>query len=147
MDLSFHEKSAAISLLAILGTYGYYFYFVFLGLGPSSTPEMLGWMIALVVVLVVVEVLFHIAIAVFNPAEANARTDEREKLILLKSHRVGYLILAAGVMLTLGRILFGSVFAPEEVTLLGIANLLLFSFVAAELGHYGAQLYHYRRGV
>jgi len=50
MDFSFREKSAAVSLLAVLGTYGYYFYFVLLGSGPTTPADMLVWMIGLVVV-------------------------------------------------------------------------------------------------
>jgi hypothetical protein len=147
MDFSFREKSAAVSLAAVLGTYGYYFYFVFLGAGPTSPEEMLTWMVGLVVVLVIVEVVFHIVVAALNPREANAAEDERERLIVLKAYRVGYFLMSAGMLLALGRILFGSVFAPEEVTLLGIANLLLFALVFAEVGHYGAVIYYFRRGV
>lgn len=147
MDLSFREKSAAVSLLAVLGTYGYYFYFVLLGAGPVSADEMLGRMIALVVVLVVVEVAFHIAIAAFSPRDAQAAADEREQLISLKSYRVSYLVLAAGVLLVLGRMLFGGVVEPQAVSLLDIANLLLLALVISEIAGYAAQLYHFRRGV
>lgn len=147
MDFSFQEKSAAVSLLAVLGTYGYYFYFVLLGSGPATPAEMLGWMIGLVVVLVVIEVVFQSLIAAFNAQEAEASADERERLINLKSYRISYLILAAGALCTLGRLLFGSVVEPQEVTLLEIANLLLASLVVSEAAGYGVQLYHFRRGV
>lgn len=147
MDFSFREKSAAVSLLAVLGTYGCYFYSVLLGSGPGSAGEMLGLMIGLVVVLVVIEVVFHIVVAAFNPREAEAAADEREKLISLKSYRAGYLVLVAGVLLTLGRLLFGSVVEPESVSLLETANLLLLILVLAEVTCYAAQLYHFRRGV
>jgi hypothetical protein len=147
MDVSFKEKSAAISLVAVLGVYGYYFYFVFLGTGPASPEEMLFSMMALVVVLVIVEVAFHIVVAVLSPREANAAEDERERLIALKAYRVSYLLMSAGALLVLGRILFGSVVELEQVTLLGIANLLLFALVLAEAGRYSAAIYHFRRGV
>jgi len=147
MDVSFQEKSAAISLVAVLAVYGYYFYFVFLGAGPASPEEMLFWMVGLVVVLVIVQVAFHIVVAVLNPREANAAEDERERLIALKAYRVSYLLMSAGALVVLGRILFGSVVEPEQVTLLGIANLLLFALVLAEVGHYAAAIYHFRRGV
>lgn len=147
MDFSFQEKSAAISITAVLGVYGYYFYSVLLGTGPASPQEMLFWMIGLVVLLVIVEVCFHIVAAVLNPREANAAEDERERLIALKAYRIGYLLMSVGVLLVLGRILFGSLVEPAEVTLLSVANLLLFALVVAEVGHYGAALYHFRRGV
>jgi hypothetical protein len=147
MDFSFREKSAAVSLLAVLGTYGYYFYFVLLGSGPTTPADMLVWMIGLVVVLVSIEVTFQSLIAAFNAREADASADERERLINLKSYRISYLILAAGTICTLGRLLFGSVAEPEDVTLLDIANLLLASLVISEAAGYGTQLYHYRRGV
>jgi len=147
MDLSFREKSAVVSLLAVLGTYGYYFYFVLLGAGPDSPAEMLSWMIGLIVVLVVIEVVFHIVIAGFDHRETERPADERERLISLKAFRVGYLVLCGFVLLALGRTLFGSVFAPEEVSLLEIANLLLLGLVLAEVANYGVQLYHFRRGV
>jgi len=97
MDWSFREKSVVVSLLVLLGTCGCYFYFVLLGSGPESQAEMLSWMIGLLVVLVVlivVEVVFHIFIAAFAPGEAEMAADEREKLISLKAHRFGYLVLA-----------------------------------------------------
>lgn len=147
LNLSFHGKSAAVSLLAVLATYGYYFYFVFLGAGPESPQEMLFWMIGLVGLIVVVEVVFHIAIAVGYPDEANGSADEMDSAIRFKAYRFGYLLLSAGVLIVLGRILFGSVMEPEAVTLLDIANLLLFTFVLAETGHYGATVYHYLAGV
>ena len=146
-DFSFQGKSAAISLLAILGTYGYYFYFVLLGAGPGSPQAMLFWMIGLVILLVVLEVVFHIVVAVANPREANSPADEMDRLISLKAQRVGYLMLSVGVLIVLGRILFGSIVEPEQVTVLSIANLLLFVFVLAETGHYAATVYHYRAGV
>ncbi len=147
LNLSFQGKSAAISLLAVLGTYSYYFYFVLLGAGPGSPQEMLGWMIGMVVLLVVVEVVFHIVIAVAYPAEANAPADEMDRAIRLKAYRLGYLLLSIGVLIVLGRILIGSVMEPEAITVLNTANLLLFVFVLAESGHYGATVYHYLAGV
>lgn len=147
LNLSFHGKSAAISLLSILGVYGYYFYFVLLGSGPDSPQEMLFWMVGLVVLIVIVEVVFHIVIAVAYPRDANASEDEMDRAIRLKAYRIGYLLLSAGVLIVLGRILFGSIMEPEAVTLLDIANLLLFVFVLAETGHYGATVYHYLAGV
>ena len=145
MDMSFQEKSAAISLLTILGVYGYYFYAVLLGAGPESASAMLGWMVGLVVVLVILELGFHVVVAVFTPRAEDAGLDERERLIRLKAYRVAHVLLSIRVLLVLGRILFGS-YVGEEITLLDTANQLLLAFVIAESAHYGVQVYHFRRG-
>jgi hypothetical protein len=56
-------------------------------------------------------------------------------------------LLSVGALIVLGRILFGSVVEPDAVMLLDVANLLLFVFVLAQIGHYGATVFHYLAGV
>ena len=80
-----------------------------------------------------------------TPEDAEAPIDERERLNALKANRLAHWLLSIGVLLVLGRILFGSA-VGEEITLLATANQLLFAFVLAECAHYGAQVYHGVRG-
>jgi len=71
---------------------------------------------------------------------------ERDRLVQQKAYRAAYLLLAAGVVLVVGRILFGGL-TGQSVTLVTTANLLLFVLVLAECTGGLGRLYHYRRGV
>ena len=144
MDLSFQERSVAVSLLVISGIYGYYFYGVLAGTGPVTPGGMLGDMLAICIVLVVVEIVFHSVIAAFVPQES---ADERDRLIVLRAYRVAYLVLVFGVIAILGGMLAGSVFGATPFGFLDIANQLLFVLVAAEIVQFATQLVCYRRGV
>jgi hypothetical protein len=94
--MSFREKSAWISFVtvllasavfvsyaAIFGRYGYGTLHVFL---------------LSVIALVVLQVVLHVIAAALNPADARTPKDERERLIELKSHRVGYYVLVVAVL-------------------------------------------------
>ena len=150
-DFSFQEKSALITLLAILFVYGGYFAELVSGGGAATLAGMLAAMIAAVVLLVIIEVASHIVIAIFDAEGAEEGTDERDLLVSGRAARISQVILGVGVLVVLGRILvrgsMDEVAGMAEVTLFEVANLLLFFFVLSELVNYGARLFFYRRGV
>ncbi len=136
--MSFREKSAWISALSISGIYGFYFWSV-IHAGPKPGGFHFGGLLMTVVALVVLEVVLHIAAAIFNPKEAQAPRDERDKLIELRSMRVAYSGLATSVAMAC---FFGAFTPPITFT----TNSLLFILVTAEILRYACQVIQYRRG-
>lgn len=134
--MSFREKSAWISVISMAGIYGLYFWPLFHSEpgGRSRTTGLLGTVIALVVV----QVILHIAVAVFDPKSANEPRDEREKLIELKASSFAYAGLATAVA-------FAIFFAALTPPLIFGANSLLFILVVTEIMRSSCQIIQYRR--
>jgi hypothetical protein len=134
--MSFREKSAWISVISMAGIYGLYFWSLIRSghTGLGHTSGMLGTVIALVVV----QIILHIAVAIFDPKSAQAPRDEREKQIELKATRFAYAGLATAVA-------FAIFFAALEPPLIFGANSLLFILVVTEIMRSGCQIVQYRR--
>jgi fatty acid desaturase len=133
--MSFREKSAWISLISMAGIYGLYFWPMFRsGHGRSFTGGLLGTVIALIIV----QIILHIAVAVFDPKSAQAPRDERERLIELKATSFAYAGLATAVA-------FAIFFAAFDPPLIFGANSLLFILVVTEIMRCGFQIFQYRR--
>ena len=150
-DLSFREKSAVASLVAVLIVYGGYFADLLGGEAERTLSAMLYTSIGVVISLIVIQVVFHILLAMFGADDAEAPADERDRLIDARAARIAYSVLSVGAVIILGRILFRGAMdeasAVAEVTLFEVANLLLFFLVLAEICQYGARVYFYRRGI
>ena len=153
MDLSFREKSIAASLLLTLVLFAYYFSKVFKVLAADSSESVQNLpavLIGVVVMMVVVEAVFHTVIAI--AARGNDRDDERDRLIEAKATRIAYFVLVAGCVTTIGHATLSGLF-PERVAPsvlanpIMTANLVLFSFILAEITGFTMQLVYYRRGV
>ncbi|MEP5766357.1 MAG: hypothetical protein ABJ308_17285 [Halieaceae bacterium] len=150
-ELSFREKSILISMLAQVLIFGNYFAEL---LGAAAEPglgAMLSAMIGAIIALIVVEILFHAAIAIFDRSEAESQpADERDRMISGRASVISRFLLSGGVLLVLGHLLVNGALLESGdvrgVTLFEVANLLLFVFVLSEIVHYGAQLWFYRRG-
>ncbi len=142
MDLSYQEKSILGSLLAMLVIYGYYFSTTLRHLGqPGFEGETLGRLIGTVIALIVVEVVYHIVLAIESRPEPK---DERDVLIECKAYRNAYLLLSTlGALLILYFIFLGG---RIGLTPYLSVNLLLLAMVAGELTKYLTQLFYYRRG-
>lgn len=152
MDLSLEEKSIVGSLLLTVGLFGYYFIQVIEVFTGSNSVDVLGLpkkLIGIVIALVVVEIVYYIAIALTSPDED---ADERDKLIEAKATRISYFVLAAGCITTIGHLFFSRIAADmlADVTssqIVFVANLLVFSFIVAEVVGFAMQLHYRRRGV
>ncbi len=145
MPMSFRETSAWISLISLLGVFGFYFTVVGRSLEADvmPPPAFLGEYTAAVILLVIVQVALHIIAAIVTRAsggDMETARDERERLIELKSNRFGYFILLSGTVMVAGAIGLG---APGYWT----ANALVLSVALAELVRFGAQVVYYRMGV
>jgi len=133
--MSFREKTAWISLISMAGIYGLYFWpLMRAGAKRSNTGGLLGTVIALIIV----QIVLTIAVAVFDPKNAQAPRDEREKLIELKASRFAYSGLATGIA-------FAVFFAALPSPIIFGANSLLFILVVCELMRSSSQIIQYRR--
>lgn len=151
MSLSYQEKSALASLVAVLVVYWYYFGEVreLIRNDQLDAASALGLMIGAVVVLVIIEVVFQILIAAISRSTA---TDERDKLISAKAARNSGILLGAGavslVLAILGSELRGGLGdAVVTLTPILIAQLLILLMVMAQVFEYLSQIFYYRRGV
>jgi hypothetical protein len=136
--MSFREKTAWISLISMAGIYGSYFWSVIRS-GRHNEAHV-GGLLGTVIALVVVQVVLITAVAIFDPKDANAPSDEREKLIELKSTSVAYGGLATGI----ASAVFFAAFTPPII--FG-ANSLLFILVVTEIMRSSCQIIQYRRSV
>jgi hypothetical protein len=139
MNLSYREKSIWGSLITTLAVYGYYFAGVFSSSRPSQINRMaLVQLMSAVVVIVAIEVAYHIVIAVGSRVEPK---DERDILIEGRAYRNAYFLLVAYLFMLMGTmVLFG-------MTPFLTVNLMLFSVVMAEIVKSLTQLFFYRRGI
>jgi hypothetical protein len=136
--MPFREKSAWISLLSMVGIYGYYFWSV-VHAGPHAGGFRLGGLLGTIIALVFVQVVLTVAVAIFSPKEAKAPRDERDKLIELRAMRFAYAGLATGIAVAC----FFGAFNPPIVF---NTNSLLFILVTAEIMRSACQIVQYRGG-
>ncbi len=134
--MSFQEKRAWIAQASMGLIYGRYFWSVTMqgGRGPF------GSLLATVIQLVILQVVLITLAAIFNPREASAPQDERERLIDLKATRVAYAGLSTAVVVAC---FFGAMTPPIVFN----TNSLLFILVTAEMMRNACQIILYRRGV
>lgn len=103
-------------------------------------PPLMPLLIIYTILLVALSVVGHIVIAIMSPKEANAKPDERDRLINHKAgHFSGYFF-GGGVLLSL----FGYLFFYD-------GNLLFYSVFASlmisQIAEYIFQIYYYRTAV
>jgi len=147
---SFRELSAWISLAVILVVFVPYFLNVFrlFENRTLSAGALMGLFIAATIVTILLQIVLHVACAIFSPPEV---TDERDRAIELKSFRVAYGILAISLFLWIGVIVMlalpGKGF-PKEPWLepVFLSQVFFLCFVLAETGKYFIQALSYRRG-
>jgi hypothetical protein len=140
--MSFREKSAWITLITLIVLSLAFFLHVPRPwtLTPDPTPFMFHVLMLAIGIFVAVEVLAHIVIVIWSPRDARAPKDERERLIELRSTQAAWY-----VYVLLG---FSLMFVALHITganVIGVAYLMLGSFVIAEIVNYGMRVYLYRR--
>jgi hypothetical protein len=137
--MSFREKSAWISLVAILVIFLPYFWRVAQVLqGDARFP--FEFAVAFLMAFVLVEIAAHIVVALQAPKDVRAPKDERERLIEMRATRVAFHVLVVGALAGVGTMhLTQSVWVMSQAVLLAI--------VLAELVKFGGQILYYRRGV
>jgi hypothetical protein len=107
--MSFREKSAWITFLTVLLAAA--IFVVYAAIEGRYGHGTLHVFLACVLGMVALQVVLHVIAAALNPAEARTPKDERERLIELRSHRVGYYVLVVAVlsMFITGHLPLGSI--------------------------------------
>ncbi len=93
--MPFREKTAWISLISMAGIYGLYFWSLIRS-GRHNDAHVSG-LLGTIIALVVVQIVLTIAVAIFDPTDANTPPDERDQLIELKSTSLAYSGLSTGI--------------------------------------------------
>ena len=141
--MSFREKSAWITLVTLIVLCLLFFSQMPRPwtLSPAPDGSMFHLLLASIVAFVAIEIVAHVVFVVFSPRDARTPKDEREKLIELKSRAVAFHVYIA---LSMG----GTFVALHLVgtNAIGLAYLLLLSFIVSEIVNYGLRIYFYRRG-
>ncbi len=150
MDLSYQEKSILGSLLAFVVVFGYYFAAVLRDLGRHEfVAGMVGRLVLAVIAIVVIEIVYHIVLALESKPEPK---DERDILIECKAYRNAYFLLASGAFLVIAWVIMTNLASDAASTRVAVTsfitvNLVLFFMVVADVMKFLTQLFYYRRGL
>lgn len=147
MDMSYQEKSILGSLLAMVVVYTIYFAGTLREIGRADfSGGSLGRLIFTVIAIIVIEIVYHIVLALEGGVE---RKDERDILIECKAYRNAYLMLATGASLVIAYAIVASLAGAARIPLTPFlaVNVMLLFMVIAELTKSLTQLFYYRRGV
>jgi hypothetical protein len=139
--MPYREKTAWLSLLAMVVTFGPYFTIIAMRSGPGEPMPNLR-QLGLFAVIAIVQMLIlgvgHLYLRRESVPEARMPPDERDQAIMRRSISSAYYVLIAGM------ILVGCVM-PFNSSGWSIVNAALFMIIAAEAVHYGVVVFSYRR--
>lgn len=138
MNGGYNENIEWVTLLSILGCYGYYFTAVLPPAGPDVTGEQIGLYVGMVVLLIVLNIVGAIAVTALDRFR-DAVSDERDRLIGLLADRNASWVLAVGVTLGMGA-------AYAKSGNFWVMHVLLASLVAAQVVESMTKIFLYRRG-
>ena len=144
------EKQSIVSIIGSLLIIGFYTLYVYKN-HVAGNPEILNdfrfwgksflWLIPVgIVVQIVIHILFAIGNRIVTQEDIPDITDERDKLIELKSIRISHWIFVLGFMLSMGSLAFGMEPYVMFITLLS-------SGFIASLASEVAKIIYYRKGV
>ncbi|MEL6870972.1 MAG: hypothetical protein AAFO81_14320 [Pseudomonadota bacterium] len=140
--MSFHEKSAWVMIVVLLFASALYASAVnsLSGSIGQLAPPLLPGLVAYTVVIVVLSIIGHIAIALLKPSEASDVVDERDRIVLDRAGHWSGIVLGVGVITGLGFYLFGYNGDLLFYTVFG-------SLVLAQMAEYAFQIALYRLAV
>ena len=139
--MSFREKSAWIVLVTlVVVTVVYLLHIPYpYTLAPEPSPFLFHVLLLSVTTFVMIVVVAHVVVAIWSPRDAKAPKDERDRLIELRSTSIAAYVYAFLSLSSIGSIHFGA-------NQIGVAYLVLFAFVIAEIVNYAMRIFLYRRG-
>jgi|GEM_PF-357595 len=141
LNTSYHEKSLWVSLVSTVLVFGTYFIKAFgiFGVQSRSGTNLIFTFISAVVVLIVIQITTQIFLTITDRKAVEAGQDERDRSIDQRTTRISYYILVVGIWISVG----SQVLESDQTLLI---NLLMLSFVIAEVVGYINRLVIYRRG-
>jgi hypothetical protein len=144
-----HEKQSIVSIIGsvlVIGFYSLYVYRNYIQADMGLLNDFQFWgksflylIPVAIVVQIVIQILFAIATRIITQEDLPDITDERDKLIELKSIRISHWIFVIGFMLAMGSLALGM--KPYVMFL----TLISSGFVAS-LASEVAKIIYYRRG-
>ncbi len=138
--MSFHEKSAWITLVTITLVSGAYFLQAPWTLTPPHNRNMARGFVYCLIAFAVIELIGHLVVVARSPREARAPRDERERMIDLEAIRLAAYVYVIGSFLAVSTLHLGA-------NGIAIGNLVLLAFVLAEVVNYSARIVFHRRGL
>jgi hypothetical protein len=161
--MSYKEKQTIVSMLTGVVLLAAYCFYSFGGSRTilSSPQDAVFWARAMLVFIgigiaaaIVIQIVFHILLAIATAVKEREKgeeeidrsihaamvEDEMDKLIELKSSRIGFAVAGMGFIAGLIALALGS--APVMML-----QILFLSFGAGSLAEGGSQIYFYRRGI
>lgn len=139
--MSYREKTAWLSLIAFLVTYGPYFVVTSLGLTPVELLpglRQLSLLATTAIVQMLIMAFGYLYLRRTMADEARCPPDERDRAISYRARNFSYYVLISGM------ILVGCVL-PFTSSGWAIVNTALFMIVTAELVGYSSVVISYRR--
>lgn len=136
--MPFREKSAWITLVCMLATFGVFFFALGHGLIPAGGTS-LHVLLLTSAAFVGLQIVLHLANIALAPRDAKVPVDERERLIGLKSTRNAYVALIVGVIAN-PLALHLHIRAPE------IGYVALLALFVAEVVRAVSQIVYFRLG-
>jgi small-conductance mechanosensitive channel len=139
--MSFREKTAWVTLLAIIIVSLMYWLHVPNLLDPHPGAWVLHAMAASIAAYIVIEVVAWIVLRVKYPQDARTPRDERERLIDLKAIRVAYYVFIVGAI--------GGMFITLHVVgahVIGLGMVIFIAFVLSQIVKHAARIVYFRRG-
>ncbi len=138
--MPYKEKTAWLSLLSMAAGFLPYFYTVSHMHSAAAVPvlQAITLYLAAVIRQILVLIVGHIALRFSSPQDARQPTDERDRDFQRRSMVAAYYVLITG-MIVVGCVL------PMYRQRWDIFNAAVFAIVVAEIVHYGATVWLYRR--
>jgi hypothetical protein len=138
--MPYREKTAWLSLFAMLVTFGPYFTITATRALPAPLPNLrqLAWYAVTALAQLLILGAGHLYLRRASAQDARMPLDERDQAIQRRSVSYAYYVLIAGM------ILVGCIM-PFNSSGWSIVNAALFMIVASELVHYGVVVVSYRR--
>lgn len=136
--MSFREKSAAVVVATLIVVYGGYFAWAFTG--PRPQDDTVGALVTAALLVILVTIVSHVALAIGYRREAREGRDERDTLIGWRAGRNAYYVLMAGVWVI-------PTLAVMHAGKGAYANAFVALLMASEIANYGSRIYYYRTGV
>jgi hypothetical protein len=138
--MSYREKIAWLSLIAMAVAYGPYFAFIARGSAPwEPLPHLhpLGLFALASILRMLILGVGYLYLRLGSPREERPPLDERDRAIEHRSLSAAYYVLIAGMILV-------GCFMPFSSTGWAIVNAAIFWIVAAEVVHYSIVVTSYR---
>ena len=138
--MSFREKTSWISLiLTLLGFGSYFATLIYAEITHSASHGYyIGYLIGVVFAITIIFIVSTIVIAIMAPDDANARLDERDRIIAYRAAYWPYFLIIVGTFSAMASIHLGG-------DLFWMMNGLLGVIVLAEIARYASAIALYRR--